>query len=58
MKNSAQAQIELQQAMNKLGKLTRSGIRSDAAVKQAEMVVFKARELANIIAVEAVANKR
>lgn len=56
--NSAQKQIELQQAMNKLGKLTRSGVRSEAAVKQAQTVADKAKELAAIIAAEAVTNNR
>lgn len=56
--NSAQKQIELQQAMNKLGKLTRSGVRSEAAVEQARVVAKMAQELSNIIAAEHVTNNR
>ena len=56
--NSAQKQIELQQAINKLNKLTRSGVRSEAAVEQARVVEKTAQELSNIIATEYVTNNR
>ncbi|QDH84071.1 hypothetical protein KMC60_gp26 [Achromobacter phage vB_AxyP_19-32_Axy11] len=50
--NSAALQIELQQEINKLGKLTRSGAKSEEAVRQAQKVKEAATYLANAIAAE------
>ncbi|QDH84148.1 hypothetical protein KMC56_gp29 [Achromobacter phage vB_AxyP_19-32_Axy12] len=52
--NSAALQIELQAALNQLGKLTRSGATSEAALKQAKVVVQIAQYLANAIGAELV----
>ncbi|AHC93984.1 hypothetical protein CH29_gp31 [Achromobacter phage JWAlpha] len=53
--NSAQLQIELQQAMNQLSKKLRSGATSEDAYLAASTVADVARKLKNAVGAEVVA---